>query len=247
MNELTVKQLAEQINEEHERASGAIRDALTHAITCGELLTQAKAGLKHGEWGKWILDNCHFSDRSARLYMHLAENRAELEKTATIADLTLNSAAGLLAEPHTYSNDEILQTVNIALAAAEKELNRPDLTGPEAIALAKAAGRLSQACNVFYLRLARKAGAALNELQKQNEPLTPEEQQALERCEAIIEPGIKTYGDVLQAAGQIIKEYERAGLVTLTTTGAEFSESMTFEQWKQFGGALKVYGNGVKP
>ena len=98
MNELTTN-LAEQINDEHERARGAIRDALTHGIKCGELLTQAKAGLKHGDWGKWITDNCHFSDRTARLYMRLAENREELEKTATIADLTLNGAAGLLAEP----------------------------------------------------------------------------------------------------------------------------------------------------
>jgi hypothetical protein len=164
MNELSVKQLAKQINDEHERANRAIRDALTHAFTCGELLTQAKANLKHGDWGKWILDNCHFSDRTARLYMRLAENRAELEKTATIADLTLSGAAGLLAEPHTYSNDEILQTVYNALAAAEKELNRPDQTGPEIIALTKALGRLAQSCKIRQLRLERICGHYLTDL-----------------------------------------------------------------------------------
>jgi len=88
--------LAEQINAEHQKWEAAARDALGHALKVGELLIEAKAQVTHGEWGAWVDENCAFSQRTAQLYMQVAR---EIEKSATVADLTLSDAAKLLAAP----------------------------------------------------------------------------------------------------------------------------------------------------
>ena len=60
---------AARINEEHSRAYGKARDALTHARMAGELLIEAKSLLKHGEWGNWLTENVSFSESTAQNYM----------------------------------------------------------------------------------------------------------------------------------------------------------------------------------
>jgi len=93
-------ELVAQINIEHERAFGAVREALSHAKRAGELLLQAKAAVGHGAWLPWLAANVPFGQRAARGYMRLAGHWNELQaKTATVADLTLRDALVLLAEP----------------------------------------------------------------------------------------------------------------------------------------------------
>jgi len=53
--------------------------------------------VQHGQWLAWLRDHCKISERTAQLYMRCAKNRVEIEKSATVADLTLNEAAALLA------------------------------------------------------------------------------------------------------------------------------------------------------
>ena len=78
-----------------------MRRGVEHAIRAGELLIEAKAQLKHGEWLPWLENNCTMSERTAQLYMRLAQRRPELEASNPqgIADLTLEGASGLLAKP----------------------------------------------------------------------------------------------------------------------------------------------------
>ena len=64
--------LANRINEEHEAFQDAMRAGLQHALRAGEFLIEAKSGLPHGDWQPWVLENCVFSDRTARAYMRLA-------------------------------------------------------------------------------------------------------------------------------------------------------------------------------
>ena len=108
--------LAAEINAEHERAFGKAREALGHARRAGELLLQAKTAVEHGEWLPWLAANVAFSERTARGYMRLASHWDELlAKTATVADLGLRDALGLLADktPRTPNTDtQTRQTEN---------------------------------------------------------------------------------------------------------------------------------------
>jgi protein gp37 len=68
--------LAKQINAEHDAAVGSARDAIEHVIRAGNLLIEAKAKVKHGEWQDWVERNCRFSIDTAQVYMKVAKNRA---------------------------------------------------------------------------------------------------------------------------------------------------------------------------
>jgi hypothetical protein len=91
--------LAARIRTEHEATAAALQSAVMHAMTAGDLLIEAKAQLKHGQWLPWLAKNCVISERTAQLYIKLAKHRATIEKEMKsamgVADLTLNEAAAL--------------------------------------------------------------------------------------------------------------------------------------------------------
>jgi Protein of unknown function (DUF3102) len=90
--------LAARIRAEHEATSDALRSGVAHAMAAGDLLIEAKALVKHGEWLPWLRDHCAISERTAQLYMRCARSRKEIEaNTQSFADLNLNEAAALLA------------------------------------------------------------------------------------------------------------------------------------------------------
>ena len=93
--------LALAINEEHALAEQYASMAIHRARRAGDLMLTAKQRVAHGQWLPWLKTNCPtIKDRTARAYMQLARNWATLEsKTATVADLTINEALKLLAEP----------------------------------------------------------------------------------------------------------------------------------------------------
>lgn len=84
--------LAQDIRREHEAASTAFTSAVEHAMRCGELLTQAKDDVPHGQWLGWLAANFPASERTARGYMTLAANRQR------VADLNVGSIRAALAE-----------------------------------------------------------------------------------------------------------------------------------------------------
>jgi hypothetical protein len=91
--------LAAQIEAEHQAAIGAAHSAIGHAIACGDLLSDVKAGVAHGEWLPWVAANLSFGERQARKYMQLASN-AEVVRIRTCgADLGINAALELIAQP----------------------------------------------------------------------------------------------------------------------------------------------------
>ena len=90
--------LAARIVAEHTAIHGLLSDSIRRAMAAGDLLIEAKAMVKHGQWLPWLRDHCKISERTAQLYMRCAKNRVEIEKkSASVADLTLNEAAALLA------------------------------------------------------------------------------------------------------------------------------------------------------
>jgi hypothetical protein len=96
-----------QINAEHQAAVSNSNGSLQHAVACGERLKAAKGKVAHGEWEKWLGQNCpNIGERNARLYMQLASKGPELKKAAVqngngVADLSLRGARKLISKPLT--------------------------------------------------------------------------------------------------------------------------------------------------
>ena len=82
---VSLETIASQANREHQLATAAACNALEHATRCGELLSNAKAELGHGNFLPWLKENFAGSERTARTYIRLASNRQR------VADLTNNS------------------------------------------------------------------------------------------------------------------------------------------------------------
>jgi Protein of unknown function (DUF3102) len=76
-----------EINRLHSEICDAVRTSIENAIRIGELLTEQKAVLKHGEWLPWLKANVQFTARTASNYLRVFENRLRL-KSETISDLT---------------------------------------------------------------------------------------------------------------------------------------------------------------
>ncbi len=67
-----------RIRQLHLEARDLAEQAIERALEAGRLLAEVKAELKHGEFGSWVSANCGFTDRTARRYMRLYENRDAL-------------------------------------------------------------------------------------------------------------------------------------------------------------------------
>jgi len=75
---------ASEIKMLHNDIMGHLRQSLDNAIRIGELLTEQKESLQHGEWLPWVRDNLPFSDRTARRYVKVYSQK---DKLANVTDL----------------------------------------------------------------------------------------------------------------------------------------------------------------
>jgi hypothetical protein len=85
MKDIEEQQAIAEINKLHQDLQELATGALDRAIRLGELLSAAKSRLPHGQWLPWLASNVAFSERTARNYMRIFENRAAL-KSANVAD-----------------------------------------------------------------------------------------------------------------------------------------------------------------
>lgn len=96
----------DRINEAHRSARRDVVSAINHAIECGRLLLQAKESVAHGEWQRWISNNCDFGASAARRMMAAA-------KRALAHDLTEDDALAISREmwgkrrPALYSSQSV--------------------------------------------------------------------------------------------------------------------------------------------
>jgi hypothetical protein len=91
------KALVEIIRTSHQAVRNAAHNILREAITAGEALLKLKASVSHGEWGHYLRRHCELGERTAQVYMRLAEHRAELEANPQrAADLSLRGALRLI-------------------------------------------------------------------------------------------------------------------------------------------------------
>jgi hypothetical protein len=88
--------LAARISAEHKAVAASLKSSLAHAMTAGDLLIEARAQLKHGQWLPW-LKSCGISERMAQRYLRLARNRTLIEaKSDTVSDLGIRGALAML-------------------------------------------------------------------------------------------------------------------------------------------------------
>jgi Protein of unknown function (DUF3102) len=99
--EKSLGKLAEEINAEHQACEEALRSGLRHAVRAGELLTEAKGQIKHGEWGRWVAENFEGSERTAQAYMRVWRELPKLKgaNPQRVTDLSFRGALEELSAP----------------------------------------------------------------------------------------------------------------------------------------------------
>ena len=80
------KNIVEEMKILHSEIMNSLRMSLKKGIRIGELLNEQKEKLKHGEFTAWVNNNLPFTDRTARNYMRLFQERDKL-KTETVSGL----------------------------------------------------------------------------------------------------------------------------------------------------------------
>jgi len=105
-----------EITSLHKQIIASLRRSMQDAIRIGELLTEIKAELKHGEWLPWIKQSLPFSQQTANRYMRIYENR---EKLLNVSNLT--EAYKFLAEPEQSDRENNGSSVS-AKKSAQKTL-----------------------------------------------------------------------------------------------------------------------------
>ena len=70
---------AKEIARLHSEIECSLRLSLGKAIRIGQLLTEQKAELAHGEWDDWVRDHLSFSIATSRNYRRLYRERGQLK------------------------------------------------------------------------------------------------------------------------------------------------------------------------
>jgi Protein of unknown function (DUF3102) len=86
------------IREEFQELNESVKKSLLHAKRIGDLLIEAKCHIKFGHWEEWVDRNFHFTVRTARNYIAIAESWEWLSKTENFSDLILGEALKCIRE-----------------------------------------------------------------------------------------------------------------------------------------------------
>jgi hypothetical protein len=76
------------------RSKALHRIRVAHAVECGRALSGLKDLLKHGDWDRWVQDQCALSRSTANRYMRLASHADRLTRYMTIREAYI--AAGVI-------------------------------------------------------------------------------------------------------------------------------------------------------
>lgn len=141
MNEIVTVRTADVIAAEINAIKrGTAQYLLMQSLEIGRLLVEAKGTVAHGEWGKWLEENCAYSTSNAnnlmRLYTEYGESEQvsffEENKLELFGNLNRSQAIALLAVPRSERADFVREHDVQSMSVSELE---------EAIRKAKAEGR----------------------------------------------------------------------------------------------------------
>ncbi len=88
-----------EINKLYQEIESAGKVMIDKAIRIGELLSEQKDSMKHGEWIPWIEDNLPFGRKQVAAYMRVFSNKGELANVTS--GLHLTDAISAIAKPKT--------------------------------------------------------------------------------------------------------------------------------------------------
>jgi len=95
---VTLEKLASRIRFGIENIRASLANALANVLDVGDDLIAAQARVT-GPWQRWLKDNCFLSLSTAKLYVQLAEHRAEIEaEIDRDGTLSLRAARKLIAK-----------------------------------------------------------------------------------------------------------------------------------------------------
>lgn len=187
MNEMNPRTIGMVTQEVNQLTAQAQRLILGHAIEIGRRLTEAKQMLSHGEWGKWLREEIHYSKSSANNMMRIFDAYGSTQlglfgpeaNSQTFGDLEYSKALALLSVP-AEEREQFAQEVDAEhisvrqLKAAIQERDAAQKQAAEAAAeweLAKDALREKEkAIQLANQRLEASASEA-DSLRKENEQL----------------------------------------------------------------------------
>jgi hypothetical protein len=95
-----ITSLAARIEAAHLAGHEAARSAIEHAITCGQLLLEAKAQVAHGEWLPWIEANLSFGVRQVQKYVRIAKHADKLSNATSNSHLSIDGALTAFSTSH---------------------------------------------------------------------------------------------------------------------------------------------------
>jgi hypothetical protein len=121
--------LATRIKSLHAQVLDAGKNVVRKAIEAGVALIDAKRQVGHGNWLRWLKENCELSDRTAEVYMECARNRQRLEAIiAAAANMTLAAALREIRPTQDRAGDGAMGKYDKARVALIKKLRE---LGPE--------------------------------------------------------------------------------------------------------------------
>lgn len=125
-NEARLLTLATEINAIKKTTQRMMMQA---AIDIGQRLVEVKAAVGHGNWGKWLLENVEYSERTAQNLIRLFEEYGmgqgslfgEGGNPQLVADLTVSQAVALLGIKDADERAEFIEGNDVA-AMTKREL-----------------------------------------------------------------------------------------------------------------------------
>ncbi|MBN1819786.1 MAG: DUF3102 domain-containing protein [Prolixibacteraceae bacterium] len=97
-----------EIKQLHAEIEASLKTSLEKAVRVGKLLCRVKDKLKHGEFMPWIKDNLPFTDRTARNYINLFENRENILQAGSVTE-----AYKMLSESKTETISDLNHSKNV--------------------------------------------------------------------------------------------------------------------------------------
>lgn len=165
-----------------ELCNAAGKTMLLYAAEIGRRLVEAKEILPHGEWGRWLSEECGFSQRTANKHMQIfkAYGSAQVSifgaelNSPTWANLGYSQALSLLAVPE-EEREEFVKENHVEDLSA-RELDRLIKERDEALAKAEAAEQ--------ELHDTIEDTKEINFEKQQLEGITKEQREKLEKAQA---------------------------------------------------------------
>lgn len=193
-------QLASEINLITEQTKQMV---LMNFIELGKRLTEAKAMVKHGEWGNWLKERVNYSQRTANNMMKLYKEYGEsgiAQKSQSIASLSVTQAVAMLEIPEeererfaeqSNAKDLTIRELKAEIAKAKAALEEEQSSTKTALSKAQERheqeiARLKEQAEKAMSEKARIEGELERQEKRQAELLQGKDDEAKERIDAAV-------------------------------------------------------------